>query len=127
VTSSSCPVTRCDKLVSRVVEGLADLAGTGENGCVGAGIRIPLRVLLPCVAVGLVAFGAVAVGVAGMSGAGGYLMRRADSTLLACASGVLSRGVVAAPGSGPPSRQAPPPGACSPVPTPIACPTWRAG
>jgi len=99
-------------LVSRVVAGLADLAGTGENGCVGAGIRIPLRVLLPCLAVGLVAFGAVAVGVAGISGAGGYLMRRADSTLLACASSVLSRGVVAAPGSGPPSSQAPPPGAC---------------
>ena len=33
----------------------------GETGCVGAGIRIPLRVLLPCLAVGLVAFGAVAV------------------------------------------------------------------
>jgi hypothetical protein len=79
---------------------------------VGAGIRIPLRVLLPCLAVGLVAFGAVAVGVAGMSAAGGYLMQRADSTLLACASGVLSRGVVAAPGSGPPSRQTPPPVAC---------------
>jgi hypothetical protein len=78
---------------------------------VGAGIRIPLRVQLACLAVGLVAFGAVAVGVAGISGAGGYLMRRADSTLLACASSVLSRGVVAAPGSGPPSSQAPP-GAC---------------
>jgi hypothetical protein len=78
----------------------------------GVGIRIPLRVLLPCIAVGLVAFGAVAVGVAGVAGAGGFLMQRADSDLLACASSVLSRGVVAAPGSGPPASQAPPPGAC---------------
>jgi len=77
-----------------------------------AGIRVPLRVLLPCLAVGLVAFGAVAVGMAGLSGTGGYLMRRADSSLLACAGNVLSGGVVAAPGSGPPSGQASPPGAC---------------
>jgi hypothetical protein len=79
---------------------------------VGAGIPVPLRVLLPCLAVGLVAFGAVAVGVAGVSGTGGYLMRRADSSLLACAGTVLSGGVVAAPGSGPPSGQPPPPGTC---------------
>jgi len=78
----------------------------------GAGIRVPLGVLLPCLAVGLVAFGAVAVGVAGVSGTGGYLTRRADSSLLACAGGVLSGGVVAAPGSGLPSGQAPPPWAC---------------
>jgi hypothetical protein len=78
----------------------------------GSGIRVPLRVLLPSLAVGLVAFGAIAVGVAGASRTGGYLMRRADSGLLACAGSVLSGGVVAAPGSGPPSAQAPPPGAC---------------
>jgi hypothetical protein len=78
----------------------------------GTGMPIPLRVLLPCLAVGLVAFGAVAVGEAGASGTGGYLTRRADSSLLVCAGSVLSLGVVAAPGSGPPSSQAPPPGDC---------------
>src|SRR5215469_9745533 len=78
----------------------------------GSGIRVPLRVLLPSLAVGLVAFGAVAVGVAGASRTDGYLMRQADSSLLACAGSVLGGGVVAAPGSGPPSGQAQPPGAC---------------
>ena len=78
----------------------------------GWSIRVPLRVLLPCLAVGLAAFGAVAVGVAGVSGTDGYLMRRADSGLLACAGSVLRGGVVVAPSSGPPPGQAPPPGAC---------------
>ena len=78
----------------------------------GWSIRVPLWVLLPSLAVGLVAFGAVAVGVAGISGTDGYLMRQADSSLLACAGSVLSGGVVAAPGSGPSSGQALPPGAC---------------
>src|SRR5215831_18628871 len=55
----------------------------------------------PCLVVGLVAFGAVAVRVAGVSGTGGYPMRRADSNLLAYAGSLLSRGVLAAPCSGP--------------------------
>jgi hypothetical protein len=56
---------------------------TGETGCVGARIRIPLQVLLPWLAVSLVAFGAVAVGIADVSGARGYLMRQADDDLQA--------------------------------------------
>jgi signal transduction histidine kinase len=67
----------------------------------GALIRMPLRVLLPCLAVSLVAFGAVAAGLAGAPGASGYLMRQADSNLLACASSMLSHGFVAAPDSSP--------------------------
>ena len=73
----------------------------------GAQIRIPLRVLLPSLAVSLVAFGAVAVGIAAVSGTGSYLVRQADSDLLACASSMLSRPFVAAPMS---SRL--PPGTC---------------
>jgi hypothetical protein len=91
--------------------GLASMTRTGETGCVGALIRIPLRVL-PCLAVSLVASGAVAIGIAGVSGAGSYLIRQADNDLLACASSMLSHGMVAAPGSGPVSRQMSP-GACS--------------
>jgi hypothetical protein len=49
----------------------------------GALIRMPLRVLLPCLAVSFVAFGAVAAGLAGVSGASGYLMRQADNNVLA--------------------------------------------
>ena len=63
----------------------------------GALIRMPLRVLLPCLAVSSVAFGAVAVGLAGVSGASGYLMRQADNNLLACTSSLLSHGFVAPP------------------------------
>ncbi len=70
-------------------------------------IRIPLRVLLPCLAVSLVAFGAVAGGIAGISGTRSYLIRQADNDLLACVSSMLSHGFVAAPGSGPV-----PPGTC---------------
>ena len=65
----------------------------------GALIRMPLWVLLPCLAVSFVAFGAVAAGLAGVSGASGYLMRQADNNLLACASSMLSHGFVAPPDS----------------------------
>jgi hypothetical protein len=65
----------------------------------GAFTRMPLRVLLPGLAVSFVALGAIAAGLAGVSGAGGYLMRQADASLLACASSMLSHGFVAAPGS----------------------------
>ena len=74
----------------------------------GARIRLPLRVLLTCVAVCLVASGAVAIGVAGVQAAGGYVMRQADDGLLACASSVLSHGPVAVPGSGAVPGTAPP-------------------
>jgi signal transduction histidine kinase len=74
---------------------------------VGAHIRIPLRVLLPCLAMSLVAVGAVAVGIAGVSGTGSYLIRQADNNLLACASSMLSHRFVAAPIS-----SQVPPGAC---------------
>ena len=74
----------------------------------GTLIRIPLRVLLPCLAVSLVSFGAVAAGLAGVSGTGGYLMRQADKSLLACARSMLSHGFVAPPNSGPVASQAPP-------------------
>jgi signal transduction histidine kinase len=74
----------------------------------GTLIRIPLRVLLPCLAVSLVSFGAVAAGLAGVSGTGGYLMRQADESLLACARSLLSHGFVAPPNSEPVASQAPP-------------------
>ena len=81
----------------------------------GANIRIPLRVLLPCLAVSLVAFGAVAAGIAGVSAASGYLMRQTDNNLVACAGIILSNGFVApsnsGPNSGPVSSQLPA-GAC---------------
>ena len=66
--------------------------------------------LLPCLAVCLVASGAAAIGVAGVSTADGYVMRQADDALRACAS-MLSHGVVAVPGSGPVPGQVMP-GAC---------------
>ncbi len=74
----------------------------------GTLIRMPLRVLLPCLAVSLVSFGAVAAGLAGVSGTGGYLMRQADKSLLECARSMLSHGFVAPPNSGPVASQAPP-------------------
>src|SRR6266566_1005267 len=89
---------------------LASMRRTGETGYMGARIRIPLRVLLPCLAVSLVASGAVAVGFAAVAGISGYLMRQADDNLLACASSMLSHGLVAAPGSGSVSGQVPPAG-----------------
>ena len=67
----------------------------------GALSRIPLRVLLPCLAVSLVAIGAVAAGLVGVSAASGYLVRQTDNDLLACAGSMLSHGFVAVPGSGP--------------------------
>ena len=73
----------------------------------GAHIRIPLRVLLPCLAVSLVAFGAVVTGTAMVWGTGSYPIRQADDDLLACASSMLSHRFVAAPAS-----SQVPPGAC---------------
>lgn len=73
----------------------------------GARTRIPLWVLLPSLAVSVVAFGAIAAGVIGIAGARGDLIRQADSNLQACAAQMLSQGFVAGPTSG----QAPP-GAC---------------
>ena len=77
----------------------------------GARIVMPLRILLPCLAVCLVASGAAAIGVAGVSAAGGYLMRQADDALRACATSMLSHGLVAVPRSGPAPGRAMP-GAC---------------
>jgi hypothetical protein len=77
-------------------------------GYVGARLRLPLRVVLPLVAVGLAAAGASAVGMAGVSAARGYLMRQVDKKLVACAAGLPGHPVVAAPGSGPVAGQAPP-------------------
>jgi len=76
----------------------------------GARIRIPLRLLLPCLAVSVVAVGAIAIGVVDVSGTRGYLIRQADNSLLACASGMLSHRFVAAPNSGPGPAQGPPGG-----------------
>lgn len=73
----------------------------------GALIRIPLRVLLPFLAVSLVASGAVAVGIAGVSETGSYLIQQADNNLLACAGSTLGHRFVAAPVSSQVS-----PGAC---------------
>ena len=67
----------------------------------GARIRIPLRVLLPCLAVSLVAVGAVAVGLAEVSGTRGYLVQQADNDLLTCARTLLSHRLVVAPVSDP--------------------------
>jgi two-component system, OmpR family, sensor kinase len=83
------------------------MTGTGETGCVGAGVRIPLRVLLPCLAVSLTAIGAVVIGLAAMSGATCYLARQADRDLLTCAGSLLRRGVLAPPGASPVSGPAP--------------------
>lgn len=73
-------------------------------------IRIPLRVLLPCLAVSLLAVGAGAVGVADVSGTRGYLIRQADDDLLNCAASMLSGNSVVAPVSDPGSGREP--GAC---------------
>jgi hypothetical protein len=78
---------------------------------VGALVRVPLGVLLPCLAVGVAVFGAVAAGIAGVSVTSGYLTRQADNNLLACAGRMLSHGFVAAPGPGPVVGPEPP-GAC---------------
>lgn len=54
----------------------------------------PLRVLLACLAVFLAAVGAAAIGVAAVSTAGGFVMRQADDDVRACASSMLSHGLV---------------------------------
>ena len=65
----------------------------------GARIRIPLWMLLPAVAVSVVALGAVAVGAAGIPGTRGYLTRQTDSSLLACAGGAMGQRFVNWPAS----------------------------
>jgi hypothetical protein len=72
----------------------------GETGGMGVRLALPLRVLLPCLAVGLAAAGAAAIGVAAVSAAGGFATGRADDAVRACAGGVLSRGPVIVPGYG---------------------------
>ena len=76
----------------------------------GARIRLPLGVLLPCVAVCLAASGAAAIGAVCVRATGSYVIRQADDGLRACASSTLSHGPVAVPGSGAV------PGQASPVP-----------
>ncbi len=71
----------------------------GKTGGMGVRIVMPLRVLLPCLALCLAAAGAAAIGVAGASAAGGFVMRQADDAVRACASSMLSHGLVAVPGS----------------------------
>jgi hypothetical protein len=66
----------------------------------GVRLVLPLRVLLPCVAVWLAAAGAAAIGVAGVSAAGGFVTRQADAAVRACAGSVLSHGPVTVPGYG---------------------------
>jgi hypothetical protein len=75
---------------------------------VGARIGLPLRVLLPCVAVCLVAAGAAAIGAVCVQAAGGYVTRQADDELRACATSMLGGGPVAVAGSGAVPGQAPP-------------------
>jgi hypothetical protein len=66
----------------------------------GVRIVMPLRVLLPCLAVCLAAAGAAAIGVAVASTAGGFVTQQADDAVRACASSILSQGPVTVPGSG---------------------------
>jgi hypothetical protein len=80
----------------------------GETRCVGVRIRLPLRVLLPCVAVYLVACATAAIGAVCVQAADGYVMRQADEGLRACASSLLGHGPVAVPESGAVPGQAPP-------------------
>jgi hypothetical protein len=82
----------------------------------GARIRLPLRVLLPCVAVCLAAFGAAAIGAVCVRAAGSYVIRQADDGLRACASGTLRDGAVAVPGSGAVAVLGSGAGQASPVP-----------
>ena len=74
----------------------------------GVRIRLPLRVLLPCVAVCLVACGAAAIGAVCVQADDGYVMRQADEGLRACAGSLPGHGLVAVPGSGAVPGQAPP-------------------
>lgn len=73
----------------------------------GARIRLPLRVLLPCLIVCLVACGAAAIGAVCVQAVGGDVVRQADDGLRACASSMLSHGPVAVAGSGAAPGQAP--------------------
>ncbi len=73
----------------------------------GARVQIPLWVSLPCLAVSVVALGAVAAGAIGLSGTRGYLTRQTDSNLLACAGRATGQPFVDWSASGPV-----PPGAC---------------
>jgi hypothetical protein len=66
----------------------------------GVRIVMPLRVLLPCLALCLTAAGAAAIGVAGVSSAGGLVLRQADDVVRACDGSVLSHGPVTVPGYG---------------------------
>jgi hypothetical protein len=72
---------------------------------------MPLRLLLPCLAVCLVAAGAAGIGIAGVSAAGDHVTRQADGVLRGCAESVLGHGLVAVPGSGQAAGGAMP-GAC---------------
>jgi signal transduction histidine kinase len=67
----------------------------------GARVRIPLWVLLPCAAVSIVALGAIAAGAAGVSATDGYLTRQTDSELLACADAATGQHLAAWPASRP--------------------------
>ena len=67
----------------------------------GMHIRIPLWVSLPCVAVSVMALGAVAVDAVGIAGTRGYLTRQTDSNLLACAGGATGQRLVDWPAFGP--------------------------
>jgi hypothetical protein len=82
----------------------------------GARIRLPLRVLLPCVAVCLAASGAAAIGAVCVRAVGSYVIRQADDGLRACASGTLSHSAVAVPGSGAVAVPGSGAGQASPVP-----------
>jgi catechol 2,3-dioxygenase-like lactoylglutathione lyase family enzyme len=64
-------------------------------------MRTRIRILLPCLLVAVVAAGAVAVGLADVSGTRGYLVKQADHDLLNCAASMLSRRLVVAPVSDP--------------------------
>ena len=68
----------------------------------GARIAVPPGVLLPCLAVSLAAAGAVATGVAMVSGTSGYLVRQANQDVLECTGSLLNTGLVMVPGSVPP-------------------------
>lgn len=77
----------------------------------GARMIMPLRMLLPCLTVCLVASAAAVIGVASASAAGAYLTRAADGAVRACAASVLSHSLMAMPGSGSALDRAMP-GAC---------------
>ena len=64
-------------------------------------MRPRIRILLPCLVVTVVAAGAMAVGLADVSGTRGYLVTQADHDLLNCAASMLSRRLVVAPVSDP--------------------------